>query len=406
MEYAHSLAVVRDVGAAIAHAHSRGVVHGDINPQNIFITGPGDLRVLDFGASNRLSVETAVPDEEMKPIRFATPGYASCQVLEGKRADVRDDVFALACVAYRLLCGEHPFSESSAVDARAAGSSPRKPEKLSYRQWRVLQEGLHWDREMRPGDVQNWLQRLDLRGAAKSLPPLIELLKPPSAAKRDFIMPRLKILPAALGLVLVVALVSGYWFARAPNTSSRGAVTAPGEIAGAVKDATQLPRAAHELPPAANAAPPSLADSRPVASDAAAPPRSATPPAVPASAAAAAPAPSARPALIEMIASMVEVSAGEDSVRVEVRRKGNLRGEVSFTWWTESGTAIPATDFSPVVPRVAHIGDQQTRASLSIPLINSPRAKAESFYVVIDMPSGNAKLGDRALTMVTLLPTS
>ncbi len=41
LEFAHSLAVIRDVGAAIAHAHSRGVVHGDINPQNIFITGRG-----------------------------------------------------------------------------------------------------------------------------------------------------------------------------------------------------------------------------------------------------------------------------------------------------------------------------------------------------------------------------
>ncbi len=189
LEHAQSLAVIRDVGAAIAYAHSRGVVHGDINPQNIFITARGGLRVLDFGASNRLLVEPSTPDDEMKPARFATPGYASCQVLEGKRPDVRDDVFALACVAYRLLCGGHPFSESSALEARAAGSSARKPERLTHRQWRVLQEGLHWDREMRPGDVQNWMERLNLRGAAKSLPALTELLEPAPAAKRGFAMP-------------------------------------------------------------------------------------------------------------------------------------------------------------------------------------------------------------------------
>ena len=46
-----ALAVIRDIGAALVHAHSRGVVHGDVNPQNIFITNEGDLRVLDFGAA-------------------------------------------------------------------------------------------------------------------------------------------------------------------------------------------------------------------------------------------------------------------------------------------------------------------------------------------------------------------
>src|ERR1700674_5354225 len=51
LDRAQALAVIRDIGAAISHAHSRGVVHGDINPQNVFITLSGELRVLDFGAS-------------------------------------------------------------------------------------------------------------------------------------------------------------------------------------------------------------------------------------------------------------------------------------------------------------------------------------------------------------------
>jgi hypothetical protein len=96
LERPHALAVLRDVGAAIAHAHSRGVVHGDINPRNIFITTHGELRVLDFGASHTLSVAVPAPGDEAPPGGFATPGYASCQVLEGERPDARDDLFALA----------------------------------------------------------------------------------------------------------------------------------------------------------------------------------------------------------------------------------------------------------------------------------------------------------------------
>jgi Protein kinase domain len=391
LEHAHSLAVIRDVGAAIAHAHSRGVVHGDINPQNIFITARGDLRVLDFGASNRLVVDPATTDDETKRARFATPGYASCQVLEGKRPDARDDVFALACVAYRLLCGEHPFSEGSALEARAAGSRARKPEKLTHRRWRVLREGLHWDRAMRPGDVQNWLERLDLRGAAKSLPALTDLLEPPAAAKRESVMPQAKILPTALAAVVVLALAGGFWFASAHKTAPRIIAAAPTDAAHSVAAV------------AADPAPLPLADSLPVAaSESALAPR----PAAPASSAIPAPAPSARTALIEMTVPTVDVPTGEVSARVVVRRKGNMRGEIDFTWWTESGTAKPGTDFSPVVPQVAHIGDRQTSVSLNIPLIKSSRAQPKSFYVVIDLPEGNARLGEQALTMVTLPPTN
>lgn len=392
LDHAQSLAVIRDVGAAIAHAHSRGVLHGDINPQNIFITTRGDLRVLDFGASNRLLVEPAAPDDELKPARFATPGYASCQVLEGKRPDVRDDVFALACVAYRLLCGEHPFAESSALEARAAGSNARKPEGLTHRQWRVLQEGLNWDRAMRPLDVQNWIERLDLRGAAKSLPELADLLDPPPAVKRDFEVPQAKVLSVALGLVVVLALAAGgYWFATPHKTASRAIATAPADNIAAAP----LVRGERPLPPVvAPAAPLPLADSRPAAAA-----ESAVAPQPAARAA------SERPASIEMTVPTVEVAAGEDSARVMVRRKGNLRGEIGFTWWTESGTAKPGTDFTPVVPQVAHMGDRQTGVALMIPLLKSSHARSKSFYVVIDMPEGNAKLGEQALAMVTLLPT-
>ena len=51
-ERAHALAIVRDVAGAIGHAHSRAVVHGDLNPGNIFITNEGEIRVLDFGAAH------------------------------------------------------------------------------------------------------------------------------------------------------------------------------------------------------------------------------------------------------------------------------------------------------------------------------------------------------------------
>jgi hypothetical protein len=105
-----------------------------------------------------------------------------------------------------------------------------------------------------------------------------------------------------------------------------------------------------------------------------------------------------------MVTDTIDVPAAESLALVSVRRKGNLRGETNFTWWTESGTAKPGIDFLAALPQLAHIGDGQSGISLNIPLSKAPRTQPKSFYVVIDQSEGGAALGARTLTMVTLLP--
>jgi hypothetical protein len=113
----------------------------------------------------------------------------------------------------------------------------------------------------------------------------------------------------------------------------------------------------------------------------------------------------AGPIHIEMAADAVDVPSGEATAHVSVRRRGNIHGEASFKWWTESGTAKPGVDFEPVMPRVGSIENGRGSVSLDIPVSTSPRTKSKSFYVVIDQSeSGGATLGSRNLTMVTLPP--
>jgi len=78
--------VIREVGAGIVHAHERRVIHGDLKPQNVMVTNNGELRILDFGTAG----ETATA---------LTPAYASCELLEGREPDARDDLFALAPIS-------------------------------------------------------------------------------------------------------------------------------------------------------------------------------------------------------------------------------------------------------------------------------------------------------------------
>ena len=441
LDRAQALAVIRDIGAAISHAHSRGVVHGDINPQNVFITLSGELRVLDFGTPYNSNRAAAAADHELT-LPFATSSYASCQVLEGERADARDDVFALACIAYVLLCGEHPFPKKTAIEARAARLIPRRPPKLTNQQWHALRAGLRWEREDRPADMQQWLERLHLGGAAKHLAPAAELVEPPPHKKRNsrFSM--------AVATATVLLLAAGYWVigqrgvlpsvdGGSPRVDG-GAPSVDGSAPSVAPNASsprKPPPSVTALPPASE---PSLNDRGP------APTRAAPPPAArvagashDASAAREAPAtreaPTAREApsttrraptvpppaassaasagaasgasRIELAADVVEVPAAESSARVTVRRKGSLRGAANFTWWTESGTAKAGKDFSAVVPQPGYVGEGQSGISLSIPVSNAPRTQSKSFYVVIDQSEGGAALGARTLTMVTLLPT-
>jgi hypothetical protein len=107
-----------------------------------------------------------------------------------------------------------------------------------------------------------------------------------------------------------------------------------------------------------------------------------------------------------MAADTADVEPTDREARVTVRRRGNVHGDASFRWWTESGTAIPGRDFAPEVPRLEKIPDGRDGVSLIIPILSTPHGKSRSFYVVIDRTeSGGAALGGRTLTMVTIQPT-
>ena len=158
---AQAWAIIMGVGAGLAHAHARNVVHGDLKPQNIMITNSGELRILDFGASRAPAGDESGGDESQKgPLTKLTPAYACCELLEGEPADPRDDLYALACVAYELLAGEHPFEHRRSTEARALGITPRRPPGLSRHQWQTLATGLAWRRDSRSMPVHEWIANL------------------------------------------------------------------------------------------------------------------------------------------------------------------------------------------------------------------------------------------------------
>jgi serine/threonine protein kinase len=424
-------------------------VHGDLNPANIFITDDGEVRVLDFGASHQLHHGPWISEfDDQRPIAVATPSFASCQVLEGEVADARDDVYALACIAYALLSGKHPFRDDTALKARSSRMTPARPAGLARGQWNALREGLRFDRDRRPSDVQAWLERLDLRGAAPRLPALQNLMEArprrKSVTKWSATAALITCAAAAVwlfgtrdfSLVRTGAAVSAWITSLYPHdVRMRSNIRirtpdqndAPGGRPEPATEPPTLPAATAAAPPEHPAArPETTADSRTPAQPGAAPtskgaPSSKVAPTSTSPSSAASPSPNSRaplttasPALpgqngngsrarIELAVDNVEVAPGEAMARIAVHRSRSFREDVSFKWWTESGTAKPGLDFVPVKTQVEHIESGKNSVNLVVPIVMDPaRRAARNFYVVIDEASDNAGLGPRTLTMVTV----
>jgi serine/threonine protein kinase len=164
LEVKEALRLVRDMCRAMAYAHEQGVVHSDFKPANAFLTKEGVVKVFDFGIAraakraDNVSGSTTLFDPGT--LGALTPTYASCEMIEGLEPDSRDDVYAIACVAYELLTGKHPFNRASAVEARDKKMVAKRPRGLKRYQWRAIQHGLQFGRESRTTSAQQFLNEL------------------------------------------------------------------------------------------------------------------------------------------------------------------------------------------------------------------------------------------------------
>ena len=157
MSFSHAWPIIEDVGAALGNAHDHNVIHSDLKPANLFVTTSGRTKLLDFGIA-RVS-RGPLLHARTGPLAL-TPGYASCEMLEGKEADRRDDIYSFACVIYEMLCGDRPFGELTALEAREAGTKVPPLEGLSREQNAALARALAFDREDRTSSVEVLLEAL------------------------------------------------------------------------------------------------------------------------------------------------------------------------------------------------------------------------------------------------------
>lgn len=106
-----ALVIAEQVGSALDFAHQHGVVHRDVKPGNILLSGARAF-LTDFGVARRMDSETALTGAGSF---VGTAQYCAPEQIRGEPTDGRADIYALACVLYHVLAGQPPFADKDGV---------------------------------------------------------------------------------------------------------------------------------------------------------------------------------------------------------------------------------------------------------------------------------------------------
>ena len=198
-ELSKLLRYLQNVAEGLAKAHAAGVVHRDLKPDNIMITGDGHAKILDFGlaklierrppstsAKGSSEVVTAVMPQHSTPgTVIGTVGYMSPEQAQGKTNEIdhRSDIFSFGCILYEAATGQKAFAGKDALDSlhkivheptpQVSDVNPTAPSELQ----RIIRRCLAKDPEDRYQTIKDVAIELkDLRRALEDIPTM-----PPSA---------------------------------------------------------------------------------------------------------------------------------------------------------------------------------------------------------------------------------
>jgi eukaryotic-like serine/threonine-protein kinase len=122
--------IAADVAGALSYAHRHDVVHRDVKPGNILITGEGAVKVTDFGIARALNTEESLTQTGAV---MGTATYFSPEQAEGMGVDARSDIYSLGVVLFEMVAGRPPFLGETpvAVASKHVREHPPAPRELN-----------------------------------------------------------------------------------------------------------------------------------------------------------------------------------------------------------------------------------------------------------------------------------
>ncbi|GAB1257497.1 hypothetical protein NBRC116494_19990 [Aurantivibrio plasticivorans] len=203
------MALVERVARGLAYAHQEGFVHADLKPNNIILTDDSTVKILDFGIAQAVrntgaEIDTSNDETHFDPYTLGaiTPAYASPEMLQDRAPIPADDIYALGCVAYALLTGDHPFTDKdgnkvTALEAKRKNLVAKPIPGLKARYWRAIKKSLSFDRNQRYSNAGEF----------------IDAIKPPTKIRRWML---------ASIAVLIVSVIASSWYAANQSKASVG----------------------------------------------------------------------------------------------------------------------------------------------------------------------------------------
>jgi serine/threonine-protein kinase len=207
-----ALAITRDVAAALSYAHSRGIIHRDVKPENILLSGSQAI-VADFGIAGVVAGDAGITRTGLV---VGTPAYMSPEQAAGDRVvDGRSDLYALGCVLYEMLGGEPPHTGPSpqAILARQLSGEVRPLRPLRHTVTPAIEAVVH--RALAPAAADRFPTVLDFsealgraatkRGSRASVEWVLKV-----RLRRRWVLPALAaVVVVAAGIGVVALLRSG-----------------------------------------------------------------------------------------------------------------------------------------------------------------------------------------------------
>ncbi|HEY0470012.1 MAG TPA: protein kinase [Kribbella sp.] len=136
--------IVRQAAAGLAAAHQHGIVHRDIKPGNLLLTGDGQVKVADFGIVRFLTDTTTTLTSTGQIV--GTSHYLAPERALGRPAGTASDVYALGCVLYQLVTGQPPFvaDDPAAIMYQHVEMNPARPSLVQPQLAGAFEELLYW----------------------------------------------------------------------------------------------------------------------------------------------------------------------------------------------------------------------------------------------------------------------
>lgn len=131
-----TISVLRDIARGLAYAHARGIVHRDVKPENVLLSG-GAAVITDFGIAKALSASRlrSSSSEALTQVgtSLGSPAYMPPEQALGDEVDARADIYSWGVIAYELVAGVHPFAGKTTARQLVAAHVTEAPPPLAVR---------------------------------------------------------------------------------------------------------------------------------------------------------------------------------------------------------------------------------------------------------------------------------